>query len=87
MRLHVGNLPKQITEEQLSELAAPFGTLVSATVAIERRTGSSRGFGFIEFSTADEGLAAIAALDGREVGGQTLAVSQARPREPRTPRS
>lgn len=80
MRVHVGNLSKQITDAQLNELATPFGTLVSAEVATERSSGASKGFGFLEFSTADEARAAITGLDGREVEGQSLKVSEARPR-------
>jgi len=80
MRLHVGNLPKQITDVQLGELAAPYGTLVAVTVATERTSGTSKGFGFLEFSNADEARAAIAGLDGREVEGQSLKISEARPR-------
>ena len=80
MRLHVGNLPKQITDTGLNELATPYGTLVSAEVATERTGGASKGFGFIEFSNADEAHAAITGLDGREMNGQSLKVSEARPR-------
>jgi RNA recognition motif-containing protein len=80
MRLYVGNLSKQVTDAQLGELAAPYGKLISVAVATERPSGASKGFGFLEFSTADEGRAAIAGLDGREVEGQSLKVSEARPR-------
>jgi len=81
MKLYVGNLSKQITDAQLNDLAVPFGTLVSATVATERSTGESKGFGFVEYTNADEGKAAIAGLDGREVNGQALKVNEARPRK------
>jgi RNA recognition motif-containing protein len=80
MRIHVGNLSKQITDAQLNELATPYGTLVSAVVATERSSGASKGFGFVEYSSADEARAAITGLDGREVEGQSLKVSEARPR-------
>lgn len=80
MKLHVGNLSKQVTESQLGELAAPYGTVVSAAVATDRANGTSRGFGFVEFSNAEEARAAITGLDGREVDGQSLKVSEARPR-------
>lgn len=83
MKLYVGNLSKQVTDPELNELAKPFGNLVSAVVATERVTGASKGFGFLEFSTADEGNAAIAGLNGREVNGQALSVAQARPRKDR----
>lgn len=81
MKLYVGNLSKQITDAQLNDLAVPFGTLVSATVATERSSGESKGFGFVEYSNAAEGNAAIAGLDGREVNGQALKVNEARPRK------
>jgi len=80
MKLHVGNLSKQVTEAQLGELAAPFGTVVSANVATERSSGASKGFGGIEFGTDDEARAAISGLDGKDVNGQALKVSEARPR-------
>ena len=82
MKLYVGNLSKQVTDAQLSELAQPFGAIVSANVATER-TGESKGFGFIEFSNADEGRAAMTGLDGRDVNGQALKVNEARPRNAR----
>lgn len=81
MKLYVGNLSKEVTDAQLNDLAVPYGTLVSATVATERATGASKGFGFIEFSNEDEGRAAITALDGRDVNGQPLKVNEARPRK------
>jgi len=83
MKLYVGNLSKQVTDAQLNDLAVPFGTLVSANVATERSSGESKGFGFIEFSNADEARAAIAALDGRDVNGQALKVNEAKPRKER----
>ena len=85
MKLYVGNLSKQITDAQLNDLAVPFGTLVSATVATERSSGESKGFGFVEYSNAAEGNAAIAGLDGREVNGQALKVNEARPRKEGAP--
>jgi RNA recognition motif-containing protein len=80
MKLYVGNLSKQVNDTQLNELAVPYGTLLSANVAVERKGGESKGFGFIEFATDDEGRAAITGLDGREVNGQALKVNEARPR-------
>ena len=81
MKLYVGNLSKQVTDAQLNELATPFGTLQSATVATERSSGESKGFGFIEFNNAEEAKAAIAGLDGREVNGQAIKVNEARPKK------
>jgi len=86
MKLHVGNLSKQVTDAQLNDLAVPYGKLVSANVATERASGESKGFGFVEFTTAEEGRAAITGLDGRDVHGQVLKVSEAKPRNPATPR-
>jgi RNA recognition motif-containing protein len=81
MKLYVGNLSKQVTDAQLNELALPFGTLTSAVVATERTSGASKGFGFVEFANDDEGRAAMAGLDGRDVNGQALKVNEARPRK------
>jgi cold-inducible RNA-binding protein len=80
MKLYVGNLSKQVTDAQLNDLAVPYGSLVSANVAVERKSGESKGFGFIDFSNDDAALAAITALDGRDVNGQALKVSEAKPR-------
>jgi cold-inducible RNA-binding protein len=80
MKLYVGNLSNQVTDAQLSDLAKPYGTLLSANVAIDRTNGASKGFGFIEFSNADEGRAAIAGLNGRDVNGRALKVDEAKPR-------
>ncbi|HEX2835364.1 MAG TPA: RNA-binding protein [Thermoanaerobaculia bacterium] len=81
MKVYVGNLSKQITDVQLNELATPYGKPVSANVATDRSSGESKGFGFVEYSTADEGNAAITGLDGRDVNGQALKVNEARPRK------
>ena len=85
MKLYVGNLSKQVTNEQLNELATPYGQLVSAAVATERSSGESKGFGFVEFSNETEARAAITGLDGREVNGQALKVNEARPRKEGAP--
>lgn len=85
MKLYVGNLSKQVTDAQLSELATPYGQLLSVAVATERSSGESKGFGFVEFSNADEAKAAITGLDGREVNGQALKVNEARPRKEGAP--
>jgi cold-inducible RNA-binding protein len=80
MKLYVGNLSKQVTDAQLNDLAIPFGKLISANVAVERKSGESKGFGFIDFSNDDEARAAITGLDGREVNGQALKVNESKPR-------
>ncbi|HEX9162580.1 MAG TPA: RNA-binding protein [Thermoanaerobaculia bacterium] len=80
MKLYVGNLSNDITDAKLGDLAKPFGTIVSATVAVDRTNGASKGFGFVEFGTPEEGRAAIAGLNGRDVNGQLLKVDEAKPR-------
>ena len=84
MKLYVGNLSKQITDAQLNDLAVPFGALISVNVATERSSGESKGFGFVEYSNADAGRAAITGLDGRDVNGQLLKVNEARPKKETT---
>jgi heterogeneous nuclear ribonucleoprotein A1/A3 len=71
----------QVTDAQLSDLGMPFGTVVSANVMIEPSNGGSRGFGFLELSTAEESLAALTALDGRQVHGLRLQVREATPQK------
>ncbi|HYK02654.1 MAG TPA: RNA-binding protein [Thermoanaerobaculia bacterium] len=83
MKLYVGNLSKQINDAQLNELATPYGTVASAAVAVERSSGDSKGFGFLEFSNDDEARAAITGLNGRDVNGQALKVDESRPRKER----
>jgi cold-inducible RNA-binding protein len=80
MKVYVGNLSRQVDDTQLNELGAPYGAVVSANVATERRDGTSKGFGFLEYSNDDEARAAISGLDGREVNGQSLKVNESRPR-------
>ncbi len=78
MKLYVGNLPYSTRDEELRELFAEFGTVASAKVIMDNQTGRSRGFGFVEFDDAAQAQAAIAAMNGREVGGRALAVNEAR---------
>lgn len=80
MKLYVGNLSHQVTDQQLGDLAKQYGTIVSANVAVDRTNGVSKGFGFIELSTPEEGRAAIAGLNGRDVNGQMLKVDEAKPK-------
>jgi cold-inducible RNA-binding protein len=82
--IYVGNLTFQTTADDLRELFAQFGTVTSAQVVSDRDTGRSRGFGFVEMS--EGGDEAIAALNGKDVGGRSLTVNEAKPREER-PRS
>ena len=83
MKLYVGNLSFQTSSEDLQELFAKAGTVESASVVEDRETGRSRGFGFVEMSTNEEGQAAIQQFNGREVGGRALNVNEAKPREDR----
>lgn len=83
MKLFVGGLPFSTTDEELADAFAQFGSVASAKVITDRETGRSRGFGFVEFDSDDEGKAAIAGLDGKELGGRTIHVSEARERERR----
>jgi len=85
-KLYVGGLPYSTTNEDLEQQFAQYGKVVSAVVIMDRETGRSKGFGFVEFETAEEGEAAIKALDGSDMGGRTIRVNEARPREER-PRS
>lgn len=79
MKLYFGNLPRDINDAKLRDLVAPFGKADSAAVILDRDSGQSKGFGFVEFTSADEAKAAIAALDGKEVNGFALKVNEARP--------
>ena len=84
LKLYVGNLGYDVTDADLSTMFAPHGTVGSAQVIIERDTGRSKGFGFVEMGTNEEAKAAISALDGREVSGRALKVNEAKPKEPRS---
>jgi RNA recognition motif-containing protein len=80
--LYIGNLPWSATEDDLTALVAPHATVLSARVATDRDTGRSRGFGFVEVED-DQAQKAVDALQNVEMGGRTLTVNEARPREPR----
>ena len=84
MKLYVGNLAFQTDSQQLQELFATAGTVESASVVEDRETGRSRGFGFVEMSSKEEGAAAIQQFNGREVNGRALNVNEAKPRENRS---
>jgi RNA recognition motif-containing protein len=83
MKLYVGNLAFQTSSEDLQQLFTQAGTVESATVVEDRDTGRSRGFGFVEMSSKEEGQAAIAQFNGKEINGRSLTVNEARPREDR----
>ncbi len=82
-KLFVGNLDYSTTEDELKEFFSVAGTVNSATIITDRDTGRSKGFGFVEMSSPEEAQVAIDQLDGKELNGRELAVSIARPREPR----
>ena len=83
MKLYVGNLSFQTSSDDLQQLFAQVGSVESASVVEDRDTGRSRGFGFVEMSTSEEGQAAIQQFDGKEVDGRSLKVNEAKPREDR----
>jgi len=83
-KLYVGNLSYSVDKAALEELLAAFGQVQSAEVIMDRETGRSKGFGFVEMSSDDEAQAAIAGLSGKEHGGRALTVNEAKPREPRS---
>lgn len=85
-KLYVGNLPHEVTNNDLQDLFEPFGTVISAQVIIDRDTGRSKGFGFVEMQNDGEAQAAIDGMNGKESGGRTLVVNEARPRENRPER-
>ena len=80
-KLYVGNLSYQMTDQQLHDLFSEAGNVSSAQVVSDRYTGQSRGFGFVEMASEDEAQQAIAAINGRDVGGRALVVNESRPRE------
>ncbi|MCA1593321.1 MAG: RNA-binding protein [Acidobacteria bacterium] len=84
MKLYVGNLAFQTSSEDLQQLFAQAGTVESASVVEDRETGRSRGFGFVEMSSKEEGEAAITQFNGKEVNGRSLTVNEAKPRENRS---
>ncbi len=82
--IYVGNLPYSTTGDDLVELFSPYGTVTSGQVIIDKFSGRSRGFGFVEMSNDDEAEAAINALNGQPFSGRPLTVNEARPREERS---
>ena len=82
-KLYVGNLSYETTDSALEQMFAAYGTVRSAQVIMDRDTGRSKGFGFVEMSSDAEAQAAIAGLSGKEVGGRNLTVNEAKPKEDR----
>jgi RNA recognition motif-containing protein len=83
-KIYVGGLPYSATESQLQDLFSSHGTVESTRVITDKFTGQSRGFGFVEMSTAQEAKVAIAALNATQLDGRTLTVNEAKPQEPRS---
>ena len=80
MNIYIGNLSHEVTEEDLRQAFETFGEVTSAKIIMDKFSGVSRGFGFVEMSTKAEAEAAITGLNGTELKGQTLTVNEARPR-------
>jgi len=83
MKLYVGNLSFDTSSNELQTLFAQAGTVESVSLIEDRETGRSRGFGFVEMQTKEEGAAAIAQFNGKDLGGRALKVNEAKPREDR----
>ena len=83
MKLYVGNISFNTTEQDLLDVFGEIGTVESANIITDRDTGRSRGFGFVEMSSQEEAQNAISELDGKEVDGRNLKVNEAKPRENR----
>ena len=86
-KLYVGNLPYTVRDEDLQQSFGEFGSITSAKVMMERDTGRSKGFGFVEMGSDAEAQAAIAGMNGQSLGGRSITVNEARPMEARPPRS
>lgn len=85
-KLYIGGLAWATTDQSLQEAFAAFGNVVSARVVTDRESGRSRGFGFVEYATAEEAQAAIAGMNGKELDGRQITVNEARPMEDRPAR-
>jgi hypothetical protein len=79
-KLYVGNLPYSVGDSELSEMFAEHGSVVSAQVVLDRETGRSKGFGFVEMSTDEEANSAINGMNGKDINGRALTVNEARPK-------
>jgi RNA recognition motif-containing protein len=86
-KLYVGNLPYSFRDDDLQQAFSQHGSVTSAKVMMERDTGRSKGFGFVEMGSDAEAQTAINAMNGQQFGGRGLVVNEARPMEPRPPRS
>ena len=86
-KLYVGNLPYTVRDEDLQQSFSEFGSVTSAKVMMERDTGRSKGFGFVEMGSDAEAQAAIKGMNGQSLGGRSVTVNEARPMEARPPRT
>lgn len=86
-KLYVGGLPYSTTQDALQAAFAQAGAVTSATIIMDKMTGRSKGFGFVEMSTDEEAMKAIEMFNGKDFEGRTLTVNEARPMTPRPPRS
>ena len=86
-KLYVGNLPYTVRDEDLQQAFGEFGAITSAKVMMERDTGRSKGFGFVEMGSDEEAQAAINGMNGQPLGGRNVVVNEARPMEARPPRT
>ncbi len=86
-KLYVGGLPYTTTQDALQAAFAQAGSVTSATIIMDRMSGRSKGFGFVEMATEEEAQKAIEMFNGKDFEGRTLTVNEARPLEPRAPRS
>ena len=82
-KLYVGNLSYETNQQALQDLFSQAGTVATATIIIDRMSGRSKGFGFVEMSTDEEAQKAIEMFNGKEIGGRKLTVNEAKPMEPR----
>ena len=87
INIYVGNVPFQTSEDQLKELFEQYGRVEQAKIIVDRATGRSKGFGFVEMGSQQEAEAAIKALNGKDMDGRALTVNEAKPREDRGGRS
>ena len=86
-KLYVGNLPYSFRDSDMEQAFSQFGDVQSAKVMMDRDSGRSKGFGFVEMGSEAEAKAAIEGMNGQDIGGRGLVVNEARPMEPRAPRS
>jgi cold-inducible RNA-binding protein len=85
-KLFVGSLPFRLSEQELADHFAQAGQVLSAKIILDRATGRSKGFGFVEMGTPEEATKAISMLNGSDLGGRSISVDVAKPMEPRNPR-